>query len=96
MYWHSALTIGIAFSGDRTPTCTCTPKICSRRASHCISLDELQVALLGRDLLGLPVGERVGAGAHQAQAALRRPAPATSASVPARSAFASATVGRCR
>ena len=35
-YWHSALTIGIAFSGDRTPTCTWTPKICSRRASHCI------------------------------------------------------------
>ena len=35
-YWVSALTIGIAFSGARTPTCTWTPKICSRRASHCI------------------------------------------------------------
>ena len=35
-YWHSALTIGIAFSGARTPTCTWTPKICSRRAGHCI------------------------------------------------------------
>jgi hypothetical protein len=35
-YWLSALTIGIALSGERTPTCTCTPKICSRRASHCI------------------------------------------------------------
>jgi hypothetical protein len=35
-YWVSALTIGMAFSGARTPTCTCTPKICSRRASHCI------------------------------------------------------------
>src|SRR3712207_7318769 len=30
-------------------------------------LDQLQVALLGRDLLRLPVGDRVGAGAHQAR-----------------------------
>ena len=82
----------MAFSGDRTPTCTCTPKICSRRASHCISLDQLQVALLGRDLLGLPVGERVGAGAHHAQAAACRRRATTSASVPARSALASSTV----
>ena len=30
----AALTIGIAFSGARTPQCTCTPKICSCRANH--------------------------------------------------------------
>ncbi len=36
----SALTIGIAFSGARTPQCTCTPKICSWRAIHCVALDQ--------------------------------------------------------
>ena len=36
MYWHSAFTIGMAFSGARTPTCTWTPKICIRRAIHCM------------------------------------------------------------
>ena len=41
MYADRALTIGIAFSGDRTPTWTCTPKICSWRASHCMSSTSL-------------------------------------------------------
>ena len=29
--------MAMAFSGDWTPTCTWMPKICRRRASHCIS-----------------------------------------------------------
>ena len=37
MYADSALTMAIALSGERTPTWTCTPKICSRRAIHCMS-----------------------------------------------------------
>ncbi len=37
MYADRALTIAIALSGERTPTWTWTPKICMRRASHCMS-----------------------------------------------------------
>jgi hypothetical protein len=37
MYPASALAMATAFSGDRTPTWTWTPKIWRRFAIHCIS-----------------------------------------------------------
>ena len=37
MYPASALAMATAFSGDRIPTWTCTPKICRRLAIHCMS-----------------------------------------------------------
>src|SRR3984893_6621428 len=37
MYADSALTIAIAFSPLRTPTCTWMPKICICLAGHCMS-----------------------------------------------------------
>jgi len=58
-----------AFSAERTPTCTWTPKIRSWRAGHCICSTEPLVARVGRDLLVDPVGERMGAGAHECEAA---------------------------
>src|SRR3954454_4503273 len=63
-YWVSALTIGMAFSGARTPTCTWTPKICSRRAGHCIRSNPVRAAPPG--LPGADVADR-----HRAD---RRPA----------------------
>jgi hypothetical protein len=37
MYPATALAMATAFSGERMPTWTCTPKIWRRRAIHCIS-----------------------------------------------------------
>jgi len=37
MYALKALAMAMAFSAERTPTCTWMPKICRRRATHCIS-----------------------------------------------------------
>ena len=68
-YWHSALTIGIAFSGDADADVHVDAEDLQAAGQPLHVLDQLGVALLGRDLLGLPVGERVRARAHQAQAA---------------------------
>ena len=69
MYIISALLIGIAFSGARTPTWTWTPKICSRLASHCICSTRAVVARVGTDRLRRPVGEGVRTRAHHAEVA---------------------------
>ena len=50
-YWHSALTIGIAFSGDADADVHVDAEDLQPPGEPLHPLDQLQVALLGRDQL---------------------------------------------
>src|SRR3954453_1941296 len=83
--------MGIALSGDRTPTCTWTPKICSRRASHCMS--STGWAERGPGLIfGLDQSVNGWVPEHIRPRPRSAAAAATSATLPVRSATASSTV----
>src|SRR3954469_1991545 len=90
-YWQSALTMGIAFSGARTPTCTCTPKICSCRASHCIC--STSSSYRGFGLISCVVQSVIGwVPLHITPRPRAAAAALTSCRVACRSALASSTV----
>ena len=52
------------------PMCTCNPKTRLARAMSCMSSTTCVIALVGIDLLRLPVGKGMGAGRRQQHAVL--------------------------